>query len=165
MRGVGKTGQHGHDSPSNQNARNPDTGADFVEQQVARNSKEQVAEKEDPSEQTELLAGDRQLLVHRQRRKPNVDPVEKADDVHQENKRENPHPHFPNRSGLNGFGTGVYFVAHDQSSVSSSRWILTYLPQSSRGRGMAAARSLDKVAIALPRRFMCSPSSRVPHRH
>ena len=66
------------------NACNPDAGADFVQQQVARNSKEQVAEKEDPGEQTELLAGDRQFLVHRQRRKTNVNPVEKANDVQQE---------------------------------------------------------------------------------
>ena len=118
MHVVDKAGQHGHDSPSNQNACNPDAGADFVQQQVTRNSKEQVAEKEDPSEQTELLARDRQLLVHRQRRKPNVDPVEKADDVQQENKGENPDPHFPNRSGLDGLRTGIYFVAHDQPGVS-----------------------------------------------
>src|SRR5438876_8276208 len=86
MRGVRESSEGGHCPPGNQNACNPDTGADFVQQQVARNSKEQVAKKEDPSEQTELLARDRQLLVHRQRRKPNVDPVEKADDVQQENK-------------------------------------------------------------------------------
>ena len=83
-----------------------------MQQHVARNSKEQVAEKEDPGEQTELLARDRQLLVHRQRRKPNVDAVEKADDVHQEKKGDNPDPYFPNRSSLNGFRTGVYFAAH-----------------------------------------------------
>src|SRR6266852_2180966 len=150
MHVVSKAGQHGHDSQSNQNACNPDAGDGFVQQQVARNSKEQVAEKEDHVEQTELLTGDRQFLVHRQSRKPNVDAVEKANDVHQEKKGENSGPHFPNRSGLDRLRTGVYFVAHDQPGVSSSRWILTCVPQSSRGRGMDAARSLDKVAIALP---------------
>src|SRR6266481_2274576 len=120
MHVVGKAGQHGHDSPSNQNACNPDAGADFVQQQVARNSKEEVAEKENPGEQTELLAGDRLFLVHRQRRKPNVDPVEKADDVHQEKKGENPDSYFLNRSSLNGLRAGVYFAAHHQPSVSLS---------------------------------------------
>ena len=71
-------------------------------------------------QQTELVAGDRQLLFHRQRCKPNIDAVEKADDLHQEKKGENPDPHFPNRSSLNGLRTGVYFAAHHQPSVSLS---------------------------------------------
>src|SRR6266480_7927037 len=147
MHVVDKASQHGDDSPGNQNACNPDAGADPMQQQIARNFKEEVAEKENPGEQTELLASDRQLLVHRQRRKRNVDSVEKADDVQQEKKGENPGPHFPNRSSLDGLRTGVYFAAHDQPRLSSSRRILTCLPQSSRERGNDAASSLDNVVV------------------
>lgn len=78
----------------------PDPGADFVQQQVTADFKEEVAEKENSSEKSKLLAGDSQLLVHCQCREPNVDPVEKADDVQQEKKGKNPEPHFPNRSCL-----------------------------------------------------------------
>src|SRR6266446_5259136 len=121
MHVVDKAGQHRHSSPGNQNASNPDAGADFVQQQVARNSKEQVAEKEDPGEQTELLARDRQFLVHRQRRKPNVDPVEKADDVQQENKGDNPDPYFPNRSGLDEARSDWLSAGHANLVVNSTR--------------------------------------------
>src|SRR6266700_4018354 len=90
MRVVDKASQHGHESPGNQNACNPDPAAELVQEQVAGNFKKEIAQKEDPGDQTELLAGNRQLLVHRQRRKPNVDPVEKADDVQQEKKGQYP---------------------------------------------------------------------------
>jgi len=49
-----------------------------VQQQIARDFKEKIAEKENPEDQSELLAGDRQLPVHRQRREPNVDAIEKG---------------------------------------------------------------------------------------
>src|SRR5881392_1200841 len=115
MRVVDKASQHGHESPGNQNACNPDAAAELVQEQVAGDFKKEIAQKENPGDQTELLAGDCQFLVHRQRREPNVDPVEKADDVQQENKGENPDLDFPNRSGLDGLPSGVCFVAHDVS--------------------------------------------------
>src|SRR6266705_4160204 len=102
MHVVDKASQHGHESPGNQNACNPDPAAELVQEQIAGNFKKEIAQKEDPGDQTELLAGNRQLLVHRQRRKPNVDPVEKADDVQQEKKGQYPGPYFPNRSCLDG---------------------------------------------------------------
>ena len=118
MHVVDKASQHGHESPGNQNACNPDAAAELVQEQVAGNFKKEIAQKEDTGDQTELLAGDRQLLIHRQRRKPNVDPVEKTDDVQQEKKGQYPGPHFPNRSGLDGLRTDVYFPAHHQPHVS-----------------------------------------------
>jgi hypothetical protein len=83
-----------------------------VEEQVTRDFKEEVAKKENPGEQAKLLAGDGQLLVHRQGREPNVDAVKIGDDVKEKKERDNPDSHFPNRSGLDGFRTGVCFVAH-----------------------------------------------------
>src|SRR5437667_12399616 len=118
MRVVDKASQHGHESPGNQNACNPDPAAELVQEQVAGNFKKEIAQKEDPGDQTELLAGDRQLLVHRQRRKPNVDPVEKADDVQQKKKRENQDTQFPNSSCLDGDRTGDSYDATRQPSGS-----------------------------------------------
>jgi len=48
--------------------------------------KEEVAEKENSEDQSVLLAADRQFSVHRQRRKPNVDAIEKGNDEKQETK-------------------------------------------------------------------------------
>ena len=75
-----------------------------MQQQIAGDFEEEVAEKENPKEQSVLLAGDGQLFVHRQRRKPNVDPVKKANDKKKEDKGENPNPHFLDCSRLDGHG-------------------------------------------------------------
>jgi hypothetical protein len=48
------------------------------------------------------LAGDGQLLVHRQGREPNVDAVKIGDDVKEEKERDNPDSHFADRSGFDG---------------------------------------------------------------
>jgi hypothetical protein len=47
---------------------------------------------------------DGQLFVHRQRRKPNVDPVKKTNDEKNEDIGENPNPHFLDCSRLDGHG-------------------------------------------------------------
>ena len=94
---IRQAAERSHRSPGKQYACNPDARSDFVRQQIARDLKEEVAEKENPEEQSVLLAGDGQLFVHRQRRKRNVGAVEKGNDEKQEDKRKNPDPHFPNR--------------------------------------------------------------------
>jgi len=70
-----KAGQHRHNSPANQYSGDPDSRPDLVQQEVAGDFKEEVAEKENPEEQSVLLATDGQLFVHRQRRKSNVVPI------------------------------------------------------------------------------------------
>jgi hypothetical protein len=75
-----------------------------VQQQIAGDFKDGVAEKENPEEQTVLLAGDGQLFVHRQGCKPDVDPVKKANDEKNEDIGENPNPHFLDSSRLDGHG-------------------------------------------------------------
>ena len=89
-----------------------------MQQQIAGNFKDGAAEKENPKEQSVLLAGDGQLFVHRQRRKASVDPVEKANDEKKEDKGENPNPHFLDCPRLDGHPSGVYSVAHDDLSAS-----------------------------------------------
>ncbi len=58
-----------------------------MQHQIARNLKQEIAEKENSIQQSKLLAGDGQLLVHRQGGKPNVDPVKIRDDVQKEKVR------------------------------------------------------------------------------
>src|SRR5712692_4984545 len=70
------------------------------------NFKDEVAEKENPDEQSKLLAGDTQLIVHRQRGEPNVDPVEIGNDVEKQYEGKNPDPHFPNRLRFDGDWSG-----------------------------------------------------------
>jgi hypothetical protein len=88
-----------------------------VQQQIAGDFKDRVAKKENPKDQSELLACDSQLSVHRQRRKPNVDSVEKGNDEKQEDKRKNPDPYFPNGSGRDGHRTVVCLDIQDHLSV------------------------------------------------
>jgi hypothetical protein len=95
MDSVHEAGQHRHNSPANQDSGDPDPRSDLVQQQIAGDFKEEVAEKENPEDQSVLLAGDRQLPIHRERRKPDVDAIEKGNDKKQEDK--NPYPYFLNR--------------------------------------------------------------------
>jgi len=75
-----------------------------VQQQIAGNFKDEVAEKENAKEQSVLLARDGQLFVHRQRREPNVDPVKKANYEKKEDKGKNLNSYFLDCSRLNGRG-------------------------------------------------------------
>src|ERR1700740_3356195 len=118
MDSVHEAGQHRHNSPANQDSSDPDACSDFVQEQVAGDFKEEVAKKENPEDQSVLLACDRQLSVSRQRRKPNVDAIEKGNDEKQEDKGKNPDAEFPNRSGLDGHRGYACFVDHTQPSVS-----------------------------------------------
>jgi len=51
-------------APDDQDPCHPDTGADHVQQQIAGDLKKEIAEKEDPADQSELLAGNPQFLIH-----------------------------------------------------------------------------------------------------
>jgi hypothetical protein len=119
VRVVHEACQHGHNSPGNQDARNPDACPDSVEQQIAWDFKEEVAEKENPSDKSELLAGDGQLLVHRQGSKADVDAVEKCNDVEKPNEGKNPDFQFPNRSALDDPCTDAGLVRRGHSSQSA----------------------------------------------
>ncbi len=86
-----------HNPPADQYSRDPNASSDLVQQQIAGDFKYEVAEKENAEDQSELLAGDGQRFVHRQRRKPNVIAIDKGDDEKHENKRKDPKPQFLNR--------------------------------------------------------------------
>ena len=74
--GRDEAGQRRYNSPANQYSSDPDPRSDFMQEQIAGDFKDEVAEKENPEDQSELLAGDGQLSVHGQRRKPNIVAIE-----------------------------------------------------------------------------------------
>ena len=80
MDSVHEAGQRRYNSPANQYSSDPDPRSDFMQEQIAGDFKDEVAEKENPEDQSELLAGDGQLSVHGQRRKPNIVAIEYGND-------------------------------------------------------------------------------------
>ena len=86
--------------------------SELVQQQIAGDLEEEITDEENTREKSELLAGDTQLLIHRQRCKPNVDPVNISNDVQKKDKGKNPAPDFLNRPGLDGLRSGISSVAH-----------------------------------------------------
>ena len=90
MGAAHEASQRSQNAPGDQDARQPDSRSKFVQQQIAGYLTDGIANKEDPSKESELLAGDGQLFVHGQRCKPNVDPIEKRHNVEQPDKGKNP---------------------------------------------------------------------------
>src|SRR5260370_13331652 len=140
---VAEAAHHRHNSPANQDPGDPDSRSDLVQQEIAGNLKQEIAEKENSHQQSELLARDGQFLVHRQRGKPNVDPVEIGNDVQQKKIRDNPEPQFLNRSCLYGHRTGVRFFVLDRLSVNAPGQEIS----SARAAGRKRVRVAQTVCI------------------
>jgi hypothetical protein len=64
-------------SPRDDDAGQPDASTKFVQQKVAGNFEQKVADEKDSGQQAELLGGDAEIAVHGKRSKPNVDAIEK----------------------------------------------------------------------------------------
>src|SRR5712692_8241973 len=105
-----ETGGHSHNAPAEQNAGDPDACSDLMQQEIARNFKDDIADEENPGYEPKLLAGDSQFLVHRQGGKPNVDAVEKGHDVKNEEKGKKSDLQFLNGSGVDRHGRSGCFV-------------------------------------------------------
>src|SRR5215469_5646819 len=112
MNGRYQASEGRDNSPAQKDSRNPDASTDPVQQQIARGLKNEVADKENPVQQSELLARDVQLLVHCQRCKPNVIPIENGDNKEQQHKRQNPEPQLLNGPRLNRGGCYVGAAIH-----------------------------------------------------
>ena len=78
----------GQNSSRDQYPRDPDASSDLVQQEIAGDLEKAVTEKENPGCESELLAGHRQLLVHRQRGEPDVDAVNERDNIENEQERQ-----------------------------------------------------------------------------
>jgi hypothetical protein len=64
--------QDRYDPPSDQYPSKPDSRTELVQQQVARDLKNEIAEKEYSRDESKLLACDRQFFVHGQCRKSDI---------------------------------------------------------------------------------------------
>jgi hypothetical protein len=71
-----------------------------MQQKITGDLEQEIADKENPGEKSELLAGDRQLAVHRQSRKGNVGAVEIRNNVEKKNEWNNPNSHLPEGPAL-----------------------------------------------------------------
>lgn len=111
MHSVHEARQHRDHSPANQDSGDPHARSDLVKQQIAGDFEEEISEKENPEDQSVLLVGDGQFLIHRQRGKPNVEAIKKSNNEKQEDKGKNPLPQFLDRSLIKGQREGVY-LAH-----------------------------------------------------
>lgn len=87
-----------------------------MEHKVAGNLENEITKKENSSGKSELLAGDRQLSVHRQRRKSKVDAIDKGDNVEGKQEREEPDLELANRPGLDSRAFSC-FLAHIENVV------------------------------------------------
>src|SRR5262245_25816103 len=100
MCGLHKTGQGRYDAPTNQDACDPPPCSDSVQYEVAGDLEQKITPEKDSSCETELLAGDGQLAIHRQRRKSYVDSVKESEGVEHEEERQQPDPEFPDHRRL-----------------------------------------------------------------
>jgi hypothetical protein len=82
-----------------------------VKNQIAWHFKKEIPDEEDSRRDCVLLAGEAQVLVHRQRRKPNVDAVDHGHHVKREDKRNQPDLQFSNCSGLDEFRGSACIVS------------------------------------------------------
>jgi hypothetical protein len=108
-----ETSQSSYGAPDDQDARNPDAGADSVQQQITRDLEQEVAKKENTADQSELLAGDSQVLIHRQGGKSDVGAIEVANEVKHKDKRDDLPLYLLNRSGFDGCPIGSCFVSSE----------------------------------------------------
>jgi len=92
-----EAGEGSQNSPSNQDPRNPDASSNLVQQEIARDFEKAIAKEEDSGCESELLAGDGKVLVHRQRSEPDVDAVHERDDIQEEEERKEPEPQLSDR--------------------------------------------------------------------
>ena len=103
MHALDQPRQRRYQPPAQQDSRNPHARADFMQHQIAGHFEQKISEKENSRGQSILLAGDSEFLVHRQRRKSDVDAIDERDDVQNEKVGNQPDLQFPDGSGFQGF--------------------------------------------------------------
>src|SRR5215469_14934006 len=94
VRSSRETRNYGDDAPCDQYSGDPDTRPDSVQQKIAGYLKNEITEKEDTGDESILLAGDPEFLVHRQRREPDVVAVEHGNYEENEDEWDNPRPYL-----------------------------------------------------------------------
>ena len=83
-----------HDPPRHHDAGKPDARADLGQDQVARHFADEVADEKKPGTPAEHRGREPQIGVHRQRRQADVEPVDDADQVGQQQERQHAPRHL-----------------------------------------------------------------------
>src|SRR5215469_5663243 len=112
MRSLHKARESGNYGPRDQDACYPYTSSDFVKDEVAGDLEQKVTPEKDSGCESELLAGDGQFAIHRQRCKSDVDAVEESNDIEHEEKRQQPDSEFPDRHSLDGIRNSTRGICH-----------------------------------------------------
>jgi hypothetical protein len=104
------SGYQGHatrgDPPGDSDAADPAAGADSLQDEIAGHFARNVAEEERGHAQGVSVGRETEILVHGQRGKPEVDPVDEAQQVEQEDQRQQPPGDSSYRHALDVFGHG-----------------------------------------------------------
>ena len=83
-----------------------------MQNKVARDFEESIADKQNPNREPELVAVDGQILVHLDFRKRNVNAIEKRNNVEEQDERNNPELQLPYRPGFDRDRRYCLFPAH-----------------------------------------------------
>src|SRR5262249_43031239 len=96
-----------------------------VKNQVTRYFKGKISDEENSRDDSILLAADSKVMVHRQLRKTDVEPIDHRDDVKQEQKRNQPNLHLPDGPVFNRLCSAAWAVC-DRFCVLSARQLPSF---------------------------------------
>ncbi len=77
-----------NDAPGQHDSRQPDTRADFLQEDVGRDFEEGIADEEQSGTQPIGCSADTQVMLHVRTHEADVDPVDVVDDEHDDEKRQ-----------------------------------------------------------------------------
>jgi hypothetical protein len=83
-------GRGRNQAPGEHDARDPDARPDLLEHQVARHLEEEIADEEDAGAKSEYGAVEAEILVHGERREPDIHAVQKGHEVAKHQQRREP---------------------------------------------------------------------------
>ncbi len=112
QRRVHERTQCGDEAPYDQDAGDPDSGAETRQCEVARHLEQKVADEKYPGRESESAAGESQLLVHLQRRVTDVGAIYIRDDVEREDERNDAPEHFSRGPLLERAGSTFIVLVH-----------------------------------------------------
>ncbi len=99
--GAGGEGATRNDPPCDHDAGDPNAGADFLEDNVARHLEQDISPKEGARRHAVHRRVEPEIFVHRQRGEADVDAIEIAEEIGQDRKRQDAQIHFAHRCLLN----------------------------------------------------------------
>ena len=101
--GDGGDERHGarQDAPAQHDPGDPFAGAEAFEHEVGRHLEDEIGDEEDAGAEAERGRGQPKVLVHRQRRKADVDAVEIGDEVADDQERHEPLRDFGDSADFN----------------------------------------------------------------